>query len=90
LNKSSKATSWGAVEVGRWNQQQDTVVGRCARCRRVTAARGLHLVTLGFGRGEEWRCDNCRLTPKDTTSDDKLAFRIAYLKALEALAAQAK
>jgi len=36
------------------------IVGTCGSCLEVVAAVKLKLVRLPFGRGEAWKCENCR------------------------------
>lgn len=36
------------------------IVGTCGACLATVPAVKLKLVTLAFGRGEAWKCENCR------------------------------
>jgi hypothetical protein len=52
-------TEFYPLLLGRWFQTEEHVVGVCGMCYRVVPALYLTLCILPFGKGEEWRCDEC-------------------------------
>jgi len=50
------------LEAGRWIVFPDSPTecwGLCARCYSLKPAFHLYLVIRPFGKGEEWRCEEC-------------------------------
>jgi len=45
--------------LGRWFQGKEHTYGLCAGCFRFIPAQWLYLCIRPFGKGEEWKCDEC-------------------------------